>query len=133
MHSQIISQKEFTPDIFEYIYFARPDAHINDISVYRARLRMGANLAQRWKEQYPDILPDVVIPVPFSANTSGLSMAKELGVRYSEGIYKNPFVGRTFIMSDQKLRKRGVKQKLSPQRTEIKDKKVMLLDDSIVR
>lgn len=128
-----IRDEEFTPDAFEYIYFARPDAIINDISVYRARLRMGQNLAQKWKILYPDITPDVVIPVPFTSNTSALSMASELGTRYTEGLYKNPFVGRTFIMPGQEKRRNSVRQKLSPQIFEIRNKKVMVLDDSIVR
>lgn len=128
-----IRDEEFTPDSFEYIYFARPDAVINDISVYRSRLRMGQNLAKKWKTLYPDIIPDVVIPVPFSSNTAALSMASSLGVRYTEGLYKNPFVGRTFIMAGQDKRRQSVLQKLSPQFTEIRNKKVMILDDSIVR
>jgi amidophosphoribosyltransferase len=128
-----IRDEEFTPDAFEYIYFARPDAIINDISVYRARLRMGQNLALKWKTLYPDIMPDVVIPVPFTSNTSALSMASELGTRYTEGLYKNPFIGRTFIMPGQEKRRNSVRQKLSPQIFEIRNKKVMVLDDSIVR
>lgn len=123
----------FTPCIFEYVYLARPDSTINNISVYRARLRMGQNLGIRWKERYPDVLPDVVIPVPFSSNTAALSMAHELGIRYSEGLYKNPFVGRTFIMPNQGERRKSVLEKLSPQETEIRGKRVLLVDDSIVR
>jgi amidophosphoribosyltransferase len=128
-----IRNEIFTPDAFEYIYFARPDAVLNNISVYRSRLRMGQNLANKWKQIYPYLKPDVVIPVPFSANTAALSMASELGVRYTEGIYKNPFIGRTFIMDNQDKRKKSVRQKLSPQNLEIRNKKVMVLDDSIVR
>ena len=125
--------KPFRPCIFEYVYFARPDAFLNDVSVYRARLRMGQNLANAWLKQYPTHIPDVVIPVPFSSNTSALAFANTLGVRYSEGLYKNPFIGRTFIMGNQRKRQRSVRQKLSPQETEIRDKNVLLLDDSIVR
>ena len=94
---------------------------------------MGQNLAKRWKEKYPDIIPDIVIPIPFSSNTAALSMAHELGVRYSEGLYKNPFIGRTFIMPGQAKRKKSILQKLSPQETEIRGKDVLLVDDSIVR
>lgn len=130
---EMLAAKPFTPCVFEYVYFARPDATLDGVSVYRARLRMGQNLAKRWKETYPDILPDVVIPVPFTSNTAALSFAHELGVRYSEGLYKNPFIGRTFIMPNQKKRARSVRQKLTPQRTEIENKKVLILDDSIVR
>ncbi|MFH1292147.1 MAG: amidophosphoribosyltransferase [bacterium] len=123
----------FTPCVFEYVYLARPDSMLNEISVYRSRLRMGQNLAKRWKEKYPHILPDIVIPVPFSSNTSALAMAHELGVRYSEGLYKNPFVGRTFIMQGQVNRRKSILQKLSPQEIEIRDRNVLLVDDSIVR
>ena len=128
-----IKRKIFTPCIFEYVYLARPDSVMNNISVYRSRLRMGQNLGKKWKKKYPKILPDIVIPIPFSANTSALSMAHELGVRYSEGLYKNPFVGRTFIMQGQEVRKKSILQKLSPQEVEIAGKDVMLVDDSVVR
>ena len=130
---RVLQQKAFTPCVFEYVYFARPDAHLDDVSVYRARLRMGQNLAKRWLVEQADNLPDIVIPVPFSSNTAALAFANELGVRYSEGLYKNPFIGRTFIMPETSLRKRSVRYKLSPQRTEIEGKNVLVLDDSIVR
>ncbi len=128
-----LKQQIFTPDVFEYVYLARPDSMLNNISVYRARARMGQNLARRWKIVYPNINPDIVIPVPFSSNTSALAMAHELGIRYSEGLYKNPFIGRTFIMPGQNNRQKSILQKLSPQETDIRDKKVLLVDDSIVR
>lgn len=128
-----LSQKEFRPCVFEYVYFARPDATLDGVSVYRARLRMGQNLARQWKARYPDLTPDIVIPTPFTANTAALSFAHELGVRYSEGLYKNPFIGRTFIMPNQTLRSRSVRYKLTPQPTEIKNKNVLIVDDSIVR
>lgn len=133
LQRKVIFAKEFTPCIFEYVYFARPDATINEVSVYRSRLRMGQNLAARWREKFPDTLPDVVIPAPFTSNTAALSFAHELGVRYSEGLYKNPFIGRTFIMPDGHQRSRSVRYKLTPQKTEIQHKKVLILDDSIVR
>ena len=131
--SKRLIKKEFNPCIFEYVYFARPDATLNDVSVYRSRLRMGQNLAEAWKKKYPDTVPDIVIPAPSTANTAALSFAHELGVRYSEGLYKNTFIGRTFIMPGQAERKKSVKYKLVPQELEIRDKKVMILDDSIVR
>ena len=131
--SKRLIKKEFNPCIFEYVYFARPDATLNDVSVYRSRLRMGQNLADSWKEKYPDKTPDIVIPAPSTANTAALSFANALGVRYSEGLYKNTFIGRTFIMPGQEERKKSVKYKLVPQELEIRDKKVMILDDSIVR
>jgi amidophosphoribosyltransferase len=133
MQRQIIAAKQFAPCVFEYVYFARPDSTLDGVSVYRSRLRMGQNLAKQWREVHPEIMPDIVIPVPFTANTSALSFAHELGVRYSEGLYKNPFIGRTFIMPNQKARSRSVRYKLTPQRTEIENKKVLIVDDSIVR
>ncbi len=130
---KVLTNKPFTPCVFEYVYFARPDSTLDEVSVYRARLRMGQNLAKKWKQIYPDYLPDVVIPAPFTANTAALSFAHELGVRYSEGLYKNPFIGRTFIMSNQRARTQSVRYKLTPQRTEIENKTVLIVDDSIVR
>lgn len=132
-HNRILRNEQFTPCIFEYVYFSRPDCIQNEVSVYRARLRMGQNLAQRWKKLYPDVTPDIVIPAPSTANTSALSFANELGVRYSEGLYKNPFIGRTFIMPGQEARKRSIRYKLVPQEFEIRDKDVLIVDDSIVR
>ncbi|MFI4955424.1 MAG: amidophosphoribosyltransferase, partial [Gammaproteobacteria bacterium] len=96
-------------------------------------LRMGQNLAARWKEQHPLLIPDVIIPAPFTANTAALAFAHEMGIRYSEGLYKNPFIGRTFIMPNQEVRSRNVRYKLTPQKTEINKKKVLIVDDSIVR
>lgn len=133
MHSRILQKEQFTPCVFEYVYFARPDTMMNDVSVYRSRLRMGQNLANRWKEKYPDAIPDIVIPAPSTANTAALSFANELGVRYSEGLCKNPFIGRTFIMPGHEERKRSVRYKLVPQETEIRNKIVLIVDDSIVR
>ncbi|HEX4044849.1 MAG TPA: amidophosphoribosyltransferase [Gammaproteobacteria bacterium] len=130
---RIVYAKKFRPCAFEYVYFARPDATLDGVSVYRARLRMGQNLARQWKQKYPDKLPDIVIPAPFTANTAALSFAHELGVRYSEGLYKNPFIGRTFIMPNQNTRARNVRYKLTPQKTEIENKIVLIVDDSIVR
>lgn len=133
LYRKVLMSKEFTPCIFEYVYFARPDATLDDVSVYRARLRMGQNLAKSWKEKFPEIIPDVVIPAPSTANTAALAFANELGIRYSEGLYKNPFIGRTFIMPSQESRSRQVRYKLTPQKTEINKKKVLIVDDSIVR
>lgn len=133
LYRHIIGKKQFSPCVFEYVYFARPDATLNEVSVYRARQNMGEKLALRWKENYPDVLPDVVMPVPFTSNTAALSFAHALGVKYSEGLYKNPFIGRTFIMPSSKERSRSVRYKLTPQRSEIQGKTVLMLDDSIVR
>jgi amidophosphoribosyltransferase len=133
LRRKVLETKTFSPCIFEYVYFARPDSTINEIGVYRSRLHMGQNLAKNWQQKYPDIIPDVVIPVPFTSNTAALAFANEMGVRYSEGLYKNPFIGRTFIMPDGKQRTRSVRYKLTPQRSEIEGQKVLILDDSIVR
>ncbi len=130
---KVLKQKAFRPCIFEYVYFSRPDASMNGLSVYRTRLHMGENLAKAWKTKYPDTLPDVVVPVPFTSNTPALAFAHELGVPYSEGLYKNPFIGRTFIMPSQDKRRKSVRTKLHPQVSELKNKTVLLLDDSIVR
>ncbi|MCK4903625.1 MAG: amidophosphoribosyltransferase [Candidatus Marinimicrobia bacterium] len=132
-HSKILSSKKFTPCIFEYVYFARPDAILDDVSVYRSRLRMGQNLANAWKVKYPNVTPDIIIPAPATSNNAALAMANEMGVRYSEGLYKNPFIGRTFIMPGQQKRKKSIRHKLVPLSFEIKDKDVMIVDDSIVR
>lgn len=128
-----LEARTFSPCIFEYVYFARPDAMLNNVNVYRSRLRMGQNLGKLWKERYPEVRPDVIIPAPATSNTMALSMARELGVNYSEGLYKNPFIGRTFIMPDQAQRRQSVRYKLSPQELEIRNKAVLIVDDSIVR
>lgn len=133
LQSRVLQNNSFNPCAFEYVYFSRPDTIMNDISVFRARLRMGQNLAADWKRKFPDVKPDIIIPAPSTANTAALSVARELEVRYSEGLYKNPFIGRTFIMPGQEQRKRSVKYKLVPQEFEIRDKDVMIVDDSIVR
>src|SRR3989338_8457834 len=131
--SRVITRKEFRPCIFEYVYFARVDALLNGVSVYRARLRMGQNLGAKIKKLHPNLPIDVVVPAPQSATTAALSCAHELGVRYSEGIVKNHFIGRTFIMPGQKIRKKANKYKLSVIELEVKDKNVLVVDDSIVR
>ncbi len=131
--SRQLNAKRFTPCIFEYVYFARPDSTLDKVGVYQARIRMGEMLALRWREKYPDLLPDVVVPAPFTSNTAAKSFAESINVRYVEGLYKNPFIGRTFIMSGAQTRKKQIRYKLSPQSSEIQGKKVLILDDSIVR
>lgn len=133
VHAKQIVKPDLRPCIFEYVYFARPDSLENNVSVYKARLRMGQLLGRRLKPLQKKLKIDVVIPAPSTSNTAALSIAYELGVKYREGLVKNHFIGRTFIMPGQERRKKSVKYKLNPQPLEIKRKNVLLVDDSIVR
>ena len=121
------------PCIFEYVYFSRPDSKIDEISVYKARIRMGSKLADQIKKIKPDHDIDVVIPIPDSSTIAAHQLAVDLGVPYREGFVKNRYIGRTFIMPYQEERKKSVRRKLNILDLEFKGKNVLLVDDSIVR
>tara|TARA_Y100001968_G_scaffold306298_1_gene322981 strand:- start:180 stop:1640 length:1461 start_codon:yes stop_codon:yes gene_type:complete len=121
------------PCSFEYVYLARPDSIMNGISVYEARLRMGNLLAETIKKEISLGDIDVVMPIPDSSRPAAMQVAKNLGIEYREGFFKNRYVGRTFIMPGQSLRKKSVRQKLNAMSAEFKGKNILIVDDSIVR
>lgn len=131
LHTKVLTKNTHYPCIFEYVYFARPDSVIDRISVFKARRAMGHFLAEKWRET--GLEADVVIPVPDTSRTSAEAMAENLGIKYSEGLLKNRYIGRTFIMAGQTLRRKSIKLKLTPIKVVIKNKNVILVDDSIVR
>ncbi|ADJ28375.1 amidophosphoribosyltransferase [Nitrosococcus watsonii] len=130
---QCIDGSMYSPCIFEYVYLARPDSMIDDVSVHKSRMRMGEKLAQKILRERPDHDIDVVIPIPDTSRSAALQLAYVLGIVYREGFIKNRYIGRTFIMPGQKQRKKSVRQKLNPIDLEFKGKNVLLIDDSIVR
>jgi amidophosphoribosyltransferase len=134
MYSQQCAKNpRLAPCAFEYIYLARPDSVLDGISVYDARLRLGDVLAEEIAEQLADADIDVVMPIPDSARPSAMQVAQKLGIEYREGFFKNRYVGRTFIMPGQAVRKKSVRQKLNAMSVEFKGKNVLIVDDSIVR
>jgi amidophosphoribosyltransferase len=134
LHSRQCSEKFcLNPCIFEYVYLARPDSVIDGVSVYETRLSMGEYLADKLKREWDGVDIDVVIPIPDSSRPSALQLANRLGLPFREGFVKNRYIGRTFIMPGQALRKKSVRQKLNAIGMEFKGKNVLLVDDSIVR
>jgi len=131
VHAARVAEPHHHPCVFEYVYFARPDSNLEGASVYEARLRMGRRLARAFRRL--DMTADVVIPVPDSACTAALAMAEELGLPYREGLVKNRYVGRTFIMANNGDRQSSVRRKMNTIDDEFRGKRVLLVDDSIVR
>lgn len=130
---QVVPVNSYRPDLFEYVYFARPDSVLDGISVYHTRLAMGVKLAENVSRCInPDDI-DVVVSVPDTARTCALECANTLNKPYREGFVKNRYVGRTFIMPNQKERVSSVRRKLNPMESEFKGKRVLIVDDSIVR
>lgn len=130
---QCVPAAKHTPCIFEYVYFARPDSIIDNISVHKARLRMGDLLAEKLRRVHPDHDIDVVIPIPDTSRTAAVQVAQLLGIKYREGFVKNRYIGRTFIMPGQEQRAKSVRSKLNAIDLEFRGKNVLLIDDSIVR
>ncbi|WP_313356792.1 amidophosphoribosyltransferase [Microbacterium sp.] len=130
---QCAENSQLVPCAFEYVYLARPDSVMNGVSVYESRLRMGDRLADTIARHVPLDEIDVVMPIPDSSRPSAMEVARKLGKEYREGFYKNRYVGRTFIMPGQAVRKKSVRQKLNAMSTEFRGKNVLLIDDSIVR
>ncbi|MBS0289396.1 MAG: amidophosphoribosyltransferase [Proteobacteria bacterium] len=124
---------QLSPCVFEYVYFARPDSIIDKISVYKVRMNMGRRLAEKIRREWNIDDIDVIIPIPETSRNAAIPLANMLNIEYREGFVKNRYIGRTFIMPGQLIRKKSIKQKLSVNELEFRNKTVLLIDDSIVR
>ncbi len=134
IHRQQCADKfQLSPCLFEFVYFARPDSIIDKISVYKVRMNIGRKLAEKIRREWVTDDIDVVIPIPETSRNAAIPLANSLGIEYREGFVKNRYIGRTFIMPGQVIRKKSVNQKLSVNELEFKNKNVLLVDDSIVR
>jgi amidophosphoribosyltransferase len=134
LHSrQCFANPVYSPCVFEFVYFARPDSFIDGISVYASRVNMGRKLGEKIAREWSDLDIDVVIPIPETSMDVALEIANTLNKPYRQGFVKNRYIGRTFIMPGQKMRKKSVRRKLNAIKSEFKDKNVLLVDDSIVR
>lgn len=134
LHSEVCATAtKMSPCIFEYVYFARPDSMIDNVSVHKARMRMGTKLGEKILRLRPDHDIDTIIPIPDTSRDVALEMSNVLGVKYREGFVKNRYVGRTFIMPGQGERVKSVRRKLNPIHLEFRNRVVLLVDDSIVR
>lgn len=130
---RVVEPESYSPCIFEYVYLARPDSVMDKISVYKVRLRLGEHLADKLIREFPDHDIDVVMPIPDTSRTAAATLARRMEVKFREGFVKNRYIGRTFIMPGQNLRRKSVRQKLNTIPLEFKNKNVLLVDDSIVR
>lgn len=130
---QCAEKIQYSPCLFEYVYLARPDSIIDKISVYKVRLRLGEHLGEKILREQPDHDIDVVMPIPDTSRTAAATLARRIEVKFREGFVKNGYIGRTFIMPGQQMRKKSVRQKLNTIPLEFKGKNVLLVDDSIVR
>jgi amidophosphoribosyltransferase len=134
LFSEIVAEPQHhAPCIFEYVYFARPDSMIDNVSVHKARMRMGVKLGEKILRLFPDHDIDTIIPIPDTSRDAALEISNVLGVKYREGFIKNRYVGRTFIMPGQGERVKSVRRKLNPIPLEFRNRVVLLVDDSIVR